>query len=214
MNKGLIIGIVAAVIIGGGAMAYFAMQDDDGSSDDTTNTSQNQDNDGNPTFNAAATDNRDFVATISSGVEGGDSSFEYDVDSKSFRYKASASGQSIETIITPDAYYSMANGEWIKYPTATGSGVDPESYQYNTSEIDAYRGTSNYVGRESCSAGTCDVWRTTSAGAESTLFIETGTGYIVKVETTLDGKTSSIEYDYKSVTITPPTDFQELPSFN
>ena len=214
MKKSLIVGIVVAVLIGGGAVAYFAMKDDDGGNDDTTNTSQSQDNNGNPTFNPAATDNRDFVATINSGTEGSDSSFEYDVDSESFRYKASASGQSIETIITPDAYFTMANGEWIKYPTATGSGVDPESYQYSTAELSAYEGTSSYVGQESCSAGTCDVWRTSSAGAESALFIETGTGYIVKVETTVDDKTSSIEYDYKDVTINPPTDFQELPSFD
>lgn len=210
MNKGLIIGIIAAVVIAGGAVAYFSMPDE--SDNNNASTNQNQANNNLPTFNAASTDSRDFVATISSGVEGGDSSFEYDVDSKSFRYKASASGQTIETIITPDAYFTMANGEWIKYPTTTGSGIDPESYQYNTNEIDAYKGTTTYVERESCSAGPCDVWRTTSAGAVSTLFIDTATGYIVRVETTVDGKTSSIAYDYKNVTIAPPTTYQELPS--
>jgi hypothetical protein len=208
MNRNLLIGLVAAMVVGGGVVAYVATQNDD-DANQNGNGAQTQDGD-TPQFSPVSTEGLDFVGTITGAGQEGEVTFEYDKDSQSFRYIASSNGEAIETITTPDAYYAMTGGRWIKYPTGTNSGFDPESYQYDDGELANYQGNSAYQGTESCAAGTCHVWRTTSEGSESTLLIDTDTGYIVRVSTTTGGQTSSIDYEYKDVTITPPADAEEI----
>lgn len=207
MNRNLLIGLIAAVVVGGGVAAYVATRNGDDSANQNGNSAQNGDT---PQFSPVSTEGLDFVGTISGAGQEGEVTFEYDRDSQSFRYVASSNGQAIETITTPDAYYAMAGGRWIKYPTGTDSGFDAENYQYDDGELASYQGNSAYQGTESCAAGTCHVWRTTTEASESTLLIDADTGYIIRVSTTVNGQTSSIDYEYKDVTITPPADAEEV----
>lgn len=211
MNRNVLIAIGIVLVLGIGAFAYMGMTDNDDNDTNTNQANTGQNNDGEtPQFNPAATTDRDFVGTISGSGQEGTVVFEYDNDSESFRYVATANGEGIETITTPDAYYAMANGQWIKYPTGTDSGFDADDYQYGNDELEDYRNSSAYQGTQQCSAGTCHVWQTTIGNSQSTLLIDTDTGYIVRVSTTAGDQTSAIDYEYKEVTITAPTDAQEI----
>lgn len=207
MNRNLVIGLIVAVLVGGGIWAYMSSQDEDNNTD---NTSQSQQNGETPTFNATSTDQQDFVGTITGSGQEGSVVFEYDKDSDSFRYVATSSeGGEIETITTPEAYYTRANDTWIKYPTADNTGFDASSYQYTNEELGAFN-SSAYQGTQSCATGTCHVWRYTTENTESTLLIDTETGYIVRVSNVVGDQTSAIDYEYKSVTISAPADAQEI----
>jgi hypothetical protein len=214
MNRNLVIGVVVAAVVGVGAVIYFATQGEDNG--DTANNSANQsDQSGDaPLFNPTGTNGLDFVGLISGSGAEGDITFEYDKDSDSFRYLASSNGEAIETITTPDAYFAMAGGEWIKYPANTSSSFDAAEYQYDDDDLNTYQGSSIYAGTEACSTGTCHVWRHTAENTETTLLVDTETNYIVRVSAKVGEQTSVIDYEYKDVTVTPPTDFQELPAFD
>lgn len=207
MNRNLIIGLVAAVVVGGGIWAYLANQDDEATSNDTNQSQQDGEN---PAFNATSTADLDFVGTISGSGQEGTIVFEYDKDTDSIRYIAtSADGSEIQTITTPDAYYAQANGQWIKYPTGTDSGFNPDNYQYTADELATYQGSA-YQGTQDCASGTCHVWRYNAGNTESTLLIDTSTGYIVRVSSVVGDQTSAIDYEYKEVSITAPADAQEI----
>lgn len=213
MNKNLIIGIVAAVVIGGGAVAYVATRGDDDDDANNNNTISQSQNDDVNAFNPLSTEGLSVVMTITSSNQEGEGVFEFDGEGNS-RYVATQNGQAIEFIITSDGYFTKAGDQWIKYPTtaSTQSGIDATAYQYDDSELTAYRNTAVHQGQQSCSAGTCDVWAYSAGGAESKIYIDTDTRYISQVETSANGQTSTVTYEYKDVTITPPTDYQELPS--
>lgn len=218
MSRGAIIGVIAAVLLVGGAAAYVITRNDDEPTGNQTNTSEQTDDhhDDDPVFNPISTEGRDFEATFSGSQASGSSSFEYDADNKAVRFIAAQGDNEIETITTPDAYYARTGDEWIKYPVAS-STFDAESYQYDEQELGTYQNSaaSHYAGVQDCSgpSGSCHVWEF-GAGSETTIYLDTGNGYIVKVISMANGQISTVEYDYKPVTITPPTEFKELPAFN
>lgn len=207
MSRNLIIGIIAFLVVGGTA-TYLVMQDDDVADD--VGQAVNEATENSPVFNATSTNDKDFVGTITSNSQEGAVTFAYDHDTNSFRYTATGESGTIETITTPDAYYAMADDQWVKYPTGTDSAFDPSSYQYDQDELSQYSGANNYVGTEDCATGTCHVWRYTIDNYQSSLFVDTATGYVVRVETNNNGQTSSIDYSYEEVNITPPADAQEI----
>lgn len=218
MSRGATIGVIVAVLLVGGVTAYVMTRDEKEPTGNQANTSEQTDDHhtNEPAFNPVSTEGRDFEATFSGSQAAGTSSFEYDADNKAVRFIAGEGDQEIETITTPDAYYARTGDKWIKYPVAS-STFDAEAYQYNEQELGTYQNssTSHYTGVQDCSgpSGSCHVWEF-GAGADTTIYLDTGNGYIVKVVSEANGQTSTVEYDYKTITITPPSEFDELPAFN
>ncbi len=213
MNKNVIIAIVAVIVIGGGgAAAYFYTQNDNTASSDTNTTATDK----RPSvFEPKQTTDRDFKATLTTEGETVKTSFEYDTDEKVFHYESNVDGQTFESITTEDAQYMYTNDKWLKYPVGQqqSTNFDPEEYQFDDEELRDYQSNVEYKGTESCSVGRCHVWKADTPESESTFYVSTKDGYIVKVETVVDGKISTITYEYEDVEIEVPTDAQELPSF-
>lgn len=210
MTRPVLIGVVAAVLLIGGGAAYTLTKDDDSPSQSSSG-SQNTQSDAS--FAPQSTEGLEFKATITttSGGNSTQATLEYD-DKKNTRYVANTGGQQMEFIFTSDTYYSCQGGNCVKYPItqASNSGIDPSTYTYDQNELAGYRTGSSYKGRQSCPAGTCDVWSVNTGGTTSTIFIDTNTKRISQVEGSQGGATSTIVYEYTDVTINVPTNARSL----
>ena len=177
-----------------------------------------------PTSSASASDNS-FSPTATSGLaysatinitagDGSTSSATILTDGKgTIQYSTTQSGQSVQVTYTPSAYYTCTSGTCYKYPNNQGASTDfdPSSYAYTSTQLDAYRSTASYQGKKSCPAGTCDAWSVTSGSTTSTIFIDPATKHISEVKSSqANGQSSSISYDYKTVSITVPTNAQSI----
>ncbi|MBI3984115.1 hypothetical protein HY346_02335 [Candidatus Microgenomates bacterium] len=211
MNRKLLLLVLAVLAIGVGVLIYAATRnDDDGGIEGTSNT--------DAAFSAVSTEGLDFVATISSSGsgQGTKSTVSYDGEGR-WQYQTSADGQSVQTIVTPDAYYTNSGQGWYKLPLSgesDSSGFNAETYEYSAAEIDALKQSSIYEGQKDCPAGTCHVWRTSTAGDSSTVYIDTKTNRISQVVSVIGSTTSTIAYEYKNVTVNVPADAQPLPGLN
>lgn len=216
MKRSMIIGLVVLLIIGGGTGVYLATRNKDKKTETSNNSSQTSRNADTNSFSPLSTAGVAFEATISSqGSDNSTTTATIKSDGKgNTQYSSGASGQTTEVTITTDAYYSCTAGQCIKYPTGQtgGSGFDPSAYTYTDTQLTGYRSGATHKGKQSCASGTCDTWSVTANGSTSTLYIDSGTKRITQVETVVDGKTSKIVYDYKSVSITVPTNATTLPT--
>jgi hypothetical protein len=208
MSRNLIIGlVVAAVVVVGGGAAYMLTQDDD--SDNQQQLSQDSSGADNSAFNPASTEGLEFSATIT--VEGAPTAtFEHD-DQGTTRYVTTTGGQEMEIIYTSDAYYSCQDDNCIKFPISQlgNSGFNPGDYTYDEDRLGSFASPA-YKGQQSCESGTCDVWEVSTGGVTSTLYVDSNTKRITKVQGTVAGKTSTIVYDYKDVTINIPQNAQTI----
>ena len=167
-------------------------------------------------FAAVSTDNLAYSASISSPNDDG-STFTGTLisDGKgTMQYTAMLAGQSAEITYTPDSYYMCTGGQCFKYAISqsSNSGFNPANYTYTTAQLSDYRKTAKYNGKKSCLVGTCDSWSVTVADTSSTILIDVKTQHISEVKSTVDGKTSTITYDYKPLTIKIPADAQTITS--
>jgi uncharacterized protein YxeA len=213
MNRNIIIAVVAVVVIAGGSVAtYFVMQNND--SNDSV-SSEEKDTGKASVFSPASTLDKDFKATIETEGQDLEVSFEYDTDSKSVHYTTLTGDRTFESIITPDAYFSQINGSWVKYPVSQeqSGGFNPDDYQYKDEELRDYKSNVKYIGKRSCSEGKCNVWTADTPTSKSTFYVSTKDNYIIKVETVIDKKTTTINYDYQDVEVKAPADASELPDF-
>ena len=213
MNKSVLISIIASVVIGGaGVTAYFVMRNSD--SIDTVSSDQKSSTKAS-VFRPASTLDKDFKATIEAESQDLEVRFEYDTDSKSVHYTTLTGDRTFESIITPDAYFSQINGSWVKYPVSQeqSGGFNPDDYQYKDEELRDYKSNVKYIGKKSCSEGKCNVWTADTPTSKSTFYVSTKDNYIIKVETVIDKKTTTINYDYQDVEVKAPADASELPDF-
>lgn len=215
MSRTRIIAAVVVVALAGGG-AYLLTKDDNGdkSSESTSQTANNQTgSEGN--FSPVSTEGLEFKATLTTTKDGTNTvaTIEQD-DQKNIRYTATQGGQQVEIIYTKDAYYMCTAGNCIKYPISQqgSAGFDPGTYTYDASKLEGYKNNSAYKGQKSCPAGTCDVWSVTAGGYTSTIYVDTKTKRISQVESTVNGATTKIVYEYTDVTITVPTNAQTLPN--
>jgi hypothetical protein len=214
MTRSVIIGAIAVVLLGGGAAAYILTKDDDKNA--TNNTSQqSQNGQSGAAFNPASTEGLEFKATITTQNAGQATKATLEHDDKgNNRYVSSSGGQQTEIIYTSDAYYSCQGSNCTKFPVSqsSSSGFNPGDYTYSESKLAGYRSGSTYKGKQDCPSGTCDVWSVTAGGVTSTLYVDTDTGYITQVESTVNGATSKIVYEYTDVTINVPANAQTVPT--
>lgn len=212
MTRPVLIGVAAAVLLVGGGAAYMLTKDDDSPSQKSS-TSQNPQTDNS--FDPRSTEGLEFKATITTTKDGSSiqSTLEHD-DKSHTRYVSNLGGQQTEIIYTADAYYSCQGGSCVKFSISqvANTGFDPGTYTYDQNELASYRNGASYKGRQSCPAGTCDVWSVSAGGMTSTIFIDTKTKRISQVEGSTGGATSKIVYEYTDVTINVPANAQTLPT--
>ncbi len=214
MNRNVMIAVIVVVVIAiGGVGTYFVMQQN--RNDDKGNSEVQQDSADASVFSPASTLGRDFKATIEAEGQDAITSFSYDVDSNSVYYRILTGDKTIESIITPDAFFSLIDDAWIKYPATQAQigGFNPDDYQYKDEQLRDYKSNVKYVGKRSCSEGKCDVWTADTPTSKSTFYVSTRDNYIIKVETEVDEKTTTISYEYKEVEVAAPAGATELPDF-
>lgn len=211
MSKRLIIGVIVAfVLIGGGV--FFATREDNNktSNNSSANISTEQASD-SAGFAPVSTEGLAFSADITLD---GQTQATIQSDGKgNISYSSTQNGQDSRVVYTPDTYYVCTGDSCFKYAIGTSSPVsfNPSDYQYTKDQLSGYQSNAVNKGRQSCPAGTCDVWSVTNAGVTSNIFIDTNTKRINQVESSTDGKTTRIVYDYKTVVIDVPTNAQSLP---
>lgn len=210
MSRNVVIAAVVGVLIVGGAVWMLWINDNDNSTTGTNESSSNQTSQQtNRTFNPLPNTGRDVVTRVE--ATSGNSVFEYDADTQSTRFTTEGDGgDSVIFLLTPGAYFTQAGGQWIKYPTTNNPGFDAGAYQYDDDRLDEYR--PNYKGTESCGDAVCDVWENTVEGTTGTFYIDQSTRLIKKISTIQNNEIVVMNFDYTDVVITPPTDYQELPT--
>ncbi len=216
MKKVLIIGAVIVLVLGVAAGGYFLFFN--GEESTTTNTSSQTENTASTNeFSLALTQNVPMVATISTTQDGEKNTFVMSFDGKgNSEYEVEQNGEQVRFISTKTDYYMCNTQGCFKYANTqeqTGTS-NPDEYEYDQTEIDAFKANSTYKGQQSCGSGTCDVWEVAnfSGGGTATLYIDSTSKRIMKIESAFNGSTTTITYDYKDVTIEVPADAQELPS--
>jgi hypothetical protein len=225
MNRNLIIGIVAAVVVVGGAAAYIVTSGDDGSQNNSASTGQSSStqeqasSSGEKEFNPENTMQKSFVSTLSTEGEGVTMSANIKYDGNgTWQYETTTDGQDMQMIITPDAYYTYADGQWIKLPSSGDSttGFDPQAYEVTPEELSRFQSAMTYKGEASCPAGTCDLWEADrfEGSDKISFYIDPATNTINQLTTEVGGSTTTITYTFQDVTIEIPTDVRELPSLN
>jgi hypothetical protein len=211
----IIVGVVVLVVASAGA--YLLLTNNEATEETTQSTSEETSTVENA-FSPVSTEGQSFVATINTTLDGevNEATLSFDGEGKS-EYVATANGQTQRFVYTPDAYYSCNDTQGcFKFNLSDSAGptVDPEEYQFKEEKAQDFNETANYEGQKSCDVGTCDVWVSNSFEnqGKTTIYLDARDKKIVKIESTVDGTTSTITYDYKDVTIEVPTDAEELPA--
>lgn len=218
MNKKVLIAAVALVVVGGGAA--FAMTRPDKKANDSQaaqQTSAEADSIDNMAFDPLATGDSSFVAIIDTTTDGQTTSgrMEYDKDNDALRFTSTSGEETSVLVYTQDAYY-FCQTEDTCYKAAlsqsSNSSFDRRLYEYSAEEIAAFRNTAAYQGKQACPSGSCDTWKVSQDGYETTLYIDAGSKRITQVDGASASGTTKIVYEYKDVTVTPPANAQDLPS--
>lgn len=213
MNK-IVALVIGGVVVVGGATALII---NGGSEDDTNTGSSNSTSQTAAQFSPAKTTNLSFVATTTSTVDGKttNSVMESDAKTGAIRYKAGAADSGFTFIYTKDAYYMCPeSGACFKYALGQGQGAafDPKTYQYDDAKIADYKTNTKSLGRESCPAGTCEVWQVSGSGYGAKIYIDNDTKRVSQVISDASGVSSKIVYEYRDVSVEIPTNIQELPT--
>lgn len=218
--KKIVLIVAGVVVVAAAAFGAYTLLNKDNNNNETQNQSTSEtapaDSD-NPTFNPTALTDQSFIANMTTTT--GDKTLKAVIKSDgqgNLEYAGTINGAKSQLFFTKDAYYACTNGLCIKFPAsqAGNASVDPSKYQYDQSQIDAWRAASTYQGQQACGDATCDVWKTTSDSGAVTIFVDSANKRIVKLVTSVDGGEMTIEYEYTDVTITPPKNARTLPSAN
>lgn len=215
-KKTWIVIIIVVILVGGGVAYWLSQKDKEEEPTKSNSTSQSTNNSGNKSFAALANNDSDFSAVITSKTDDGKTvaaTMEYDKDSGAYSYKAAANGEGVTLIYTKDAYYMCQSADnCIKYPISQNTGFNPGDYSYTQAKLDSYKQSSTYQGQEACpdGEGTCDVWKTSTGGVDSTIYLDSASKKVVQIKTVKDGTESTVAYSYKSVTVTPPANAESM----
>ncbi len=213
--KKLAIILIGAIVVVGGGFGIYSVTKGSGDKDDS-NTSSNSSN----TFSPVANSKLSFEATITTVSKGKTTVAVMESDAKTgaVRYSADENDGSLAMIYTKDAYYTCQDeGGCFKFVLGKGQGAsfDPKAYQYSESSLETFKQSSQKLATEDCKTGKCDVWQVANTDGTSTkIYIDNATKRVVKVSGQSGGATSTIEYDYKEVSVEVPKDAKELPGIN
>lgn len=216
MSRGLVLALIlgALLVVGGASLYIWSSGDDD--SDESTETSQNETNEeGSPTFSPLATNAESFEAKMVGTTADGQNytaTIEFDGQDNSHYYGDFGTDQTFEVFSLNGRTIFCSENACFENPSeATSSPVTSDQYEYSDEDLTAYRDGANYVGEQSCPAGTCDVWEVTREGYTGKFFVDSN-GRISKAEWTGAEGNFSLEYAYKTIVITEPENVQTFPT--
>ena len=220
MSNKLLIGIVVLVVGAGGA-TFFALNQSDDTTENGSQTNQTsersdaENNNSEPTFNPQITGNKAFVATIEGTSEGSQAitgTIESDGEGN-LRFEGVTAGESAEYYILADGRYIVCQAGSCFSTSSETSGFSADDYNVTDDDVAEFKDTATYVGKEDCPAGTCDVWQVNDEGVETKIYISTKDSLVSQVVGVDDVDTFKIVYEYKDVTINPPTNVQDISDF-
>jgi hypothetical protein len=131
------------------------------------------------------------------------------------RFTANANGNEVVSVYTPEAFYICQTSDTCFYypiSEAASLGFDPSNFVYSNDEVAGYENNALYQGEQACPAGTCHVWQVGDGSTTSTLLIDTVTKRISQVQSSSSTGDTSLVYEYKDVSITPPANAMPVPS--
>lgn len=215
MKKVLIIGAVVVMVLFAAAGGYLLFIADD--KEEATTSSQTETTSTSSEFSPVSTEGVAMIATITTTQDGEKNAFVMKFDGEGVsEYTTEQNGESVRFVTTKEAYFMCNSQGCFKYSNtqAQTGATNPDEYEYSQSDIDAFKANSTYKGQKSCGDSMCDVWEVSNfnGSGTATFYLDTSSKRIMKIESTSNGSTTTIEYEYTDVTIEVPTDAQELPS--
>lgn len=207
-TKHYIISFTAVIGLLSGAALIILTSDSDRAQSKRAETTQATDKKNGLPFDAQPTAETSFAATIKGKIEGQPikATIEYDGDGRS-RFISKHDEQSQQIIITPDASYSCSGDDCTHFPNSeTASPLfNPADYVYTVDDINSLNTNAQYIGKESCPAGTCNVWKVQNENEElSNIYVDAADKLISQVTGSSPNGEFTIVYDYRKITITTP----------
>ena len=212
MKSKLIGVILAVVVVGGGAGAFLLTQNSDSDSSKSNSNDSSESQDSSPTFNPKATKNQAFSATLEGTSEGSALNGTLESDGKgTIHFTGTQAGETAEYFATSDGSFIFCQGEECFKSPASQSGVSTDDYEVTEEDIAKYKSKATSLGSESCPSGTCNVWEyNDDDGTKTKIYIDKKTDYVSQVVGQDGTDTFKIVYDFKDVTITLPTNVQDI----
>jgi hypothetical protein len=214
--------LILILLVGG----YFVVSGDDEMATPTENNESSVMNDENSNtdnplgINIASLTGAYKVTVVTKDADGKTTTAEVLADGSGNTQINTMSGEMSYSIISIDGdTYSQdpSSGLWLKFPSSTNMGDSPsaESYGFSDKDIEDLRNDTSLesLGKQSCSSGTCRVYKNTGTNGDVTLVkVDDKTNRITEVmSTSADGSTTAITYQYDSnIKITAPEKFSEF----
>jgi hypothetical protein len=217
MSKAVLIGIVAAaVIVVGGGAAYFLINNSSNSDSDNDTTSSSMTSDastgGTPSFSPQTTTGTSFVAKLNGTTDGEAVTATVLYDGKgNSKYTSTSAGATAEVYITEDSYITCQDGMCYEVNSRASRSIDSDDYTYSAEKNKEFQDIATYVGKDSCPAGTCNVWKVEQDGNTTMVYVGND-NRISKLTAESANSKFTYTYEYKPVTITVPTDVRTLPT--
>lgn len=170
---------------------------------------------GTPAFNAKTTAGQSFVANMLVQTDQGEARSTIRSDGKgTAHYQSTLEGQTINMYLTAQDLISCQDDQCVRMPaTEEQQAVNQDAYKYDQAEIQKFKESSTYIGRESCPAGTCNVWSVEDGDREFTTKVYLSSeGQVSKLTSEGPAGKTSITYRYQPVSIDVPTNVRELPA--
>lgn len=219
MNRNLLISLIvgAILLLGIGVFVFTGGDDSDSANSDSTNSETSETASEESTdklvFSPVATANQSFEATLEGTASGATikATILYDGQGNS-KYTGETDGQTFESYITEDDYIVCNGGSCFKLPLGDEqSGLSQDDFTYSDEDYDSFRDIAEFIGQESCPAGTCNVWQIVEGGATTKVFIAEN-GLVSKLTVDSPEGSFTYTYEYKDVTIDVPQNVQSLPT--
>lgn len=211
MKRNTIISAFVVVVLALGLIVYFVGSDQD-TTEVSTETSEEEPDIGTLVPTSGTAFRADVATTVGGTTTQGQILYN---GSNAWSYQAESEDGSIEFRVIEDDFYTYnpETDTWLVYSGSgtEGSGFDPDFYDVDSEELNDFKRQANYLGKQSCPAGTCDVWyaRSYDGLGDYTIAFDSQ-GRINQVSgSTAEGSTV-IVYSYEDVTVDVPENAQTI----
>ena len=217
MKSKLIVGIAVLVLLGGGGVAYVLSQDK-ADTDTTNNSSESatESSDDTPTFAPNLSDDTSFIATMEVNSTNESENFNGKIErakNGDIKFSGVQAGQNVEMYLTTEGVNIVCQDAQCFQLSSGTSSLEELDITPNADDLEAYKSTAVYKGKEACSSGTCNVWEyTDDENVKVTAYIDKDSNRIVEINgIETDGSTLKLTYEYTDVTVIIPENVETLP---
>lgn len=218
MKKQAVVGLVVAAVVavGGGVYVITKNKEEKGATSTSGSTANTQEISHTEAFAPKVTANTSFEAKLSgSTAEGNAYVGTIAVDTKgNSKYSGEQDGKTFAMYTIDGSYIMCSDNTCYKLPSAQNGAqpVSSDQYEYNEDDYRRFSTSAVHKGSVSCSSGTCEEWEITDNGQRITMLLDNQKRVNTVSGTSSNGTTYKIEYTYKDVTITAPTNVQTIPT--